>query len=67
VIVRAGHHHQVPAQSIHGNPSLGYQFFERLLRQVLTAPADEVPELTLQNTVAQQRAAALLENVDDLF
>lgn len=41
--------------------------YERLLRQAIDAPADQVPELTLQNRAAQARAAVLLENVDEVF
>lgn len=41
--------------------------YERLLRQVLDAPLDAVPELTLQNRAAQHRAARLLEEVDEYF
>ena len=43
------------------------ELYERLLRQVLDAPGDTVPELTLQNRAAQRRAALLLEKADEYF
>jgi predicted anti-sigma-YlaC factor YlaD len=41
--------------------------FERELRAVLSADAEEVPKYTLVNILAQQRARMLLDHVDDLF
>ncbi|MFH1568272.1 MAG: TRAP transporter TatT component family protein [Gemmatimonadota bacterium] len=41
--------------------------YEVLLRQVLAAPADAVPELVLQNRVAQQMARQLLGEADANF
>jgi hypothetical protein len=41
--------------------------YVRTLRHVLEQPVDTVPELTLLNTVAQQKAAQLLEEADDYF
>jgi hypothetical protein len=41
--------------------------FTATLQAVLAAPADAVPELTLQNTVAQRKAQALLDHADDYF
>jgi len=38
-----------------------------LLKEVLNTPADRVPELTLMNTVAQHRAAEMLQHVDEVF
>jgi len=40
---------------------------DRLLTHVLEAPADAVPELTLLNTVAKERARALLAGADAYF
>ena len=41
--------------------------FVATLQAVLAAPAGEVPELTLLNTVAQRKARALLDRTDDIF
>jgi tetratricopeptide (TPR) repeat protein len=41
--------------------------FEKTLQQVIEAPVDEVPELTLSNTLAQEEARELLERADDYF
>jgi predicted anti-sigma-YlaC factor YlaD len=41
--------------------------FERELKAVLSADAEEVPKYTLVNILAQQRARMLLDHVDDLF
>lgn len=41
--------------------------FETTLRQVLAAPADTVPELTLSNVLAKEQARELLEKVDVYF
>ena len=41
--------------------------FERELRSVLDANAEEVPKYRLVNILAQQRARLLLAHVDDLF
>lgn len=41
--------------------------YESLLNQVLTSPADAVPELTLQNIAAQRQAQILLDQADDFF
>ena len=40
---------------------------DRLLKQVLDTPADVVPELTLVNTLAKERAEHLLAEADDYF
>jgi hypothetical protein len=37
------------------------------LKKVLATPADSAPELTLMNTVARQKAQALLEKTDEYF
>ena len=41
--------------------------FEKTLQQVVQAPIDEVPELTLSNTLAKEKARELLERADDYF
>jgi hypothetical protein len=41
--------------------------FEKSLREVISAPADILPEQRLANEVAKQKAKILLEQVDDLF
>jgi hypothetical protein len=38
-----------------------------LLEEVIQAPTDSVPELTLVNTVAKQRAIELLEEAEEYF
>lgn len=43
------------------------ELFRSLLQQVVASRVDEVPELTLQNSAAQQQARALLEDIDELF
>ncbi|MFC1525354.1 TRAP transporter TatT component family protein [Candidatus Latescibacterota bacterium] len=43
------------------------ELYESLLREVITSPADAVPELTLQNCAAQRLAQTLLEEADDYF
>jgi fructose-specific component phosphotransferase system IIB-like protein len=41
--------------------------FEKTLQAVIETPVDEVPELTLANTLAKEKARELLEKVDDYF
>ena len=41
--------------------------FTRILNQVLAADVDAAPQYRLANVLAQRRARALLEHVDDLF
>ena len=41
--------------------------FVSTLEKVLDSPADSVPELTLLNTIAKQKAKRLLERADDYF
>jgi hypothetical protein len=41
--------------------------FERTLKEIIEAPADDVPELTLSNTLAKEKARKLLERADDYF
>lgn len=43
------------------------QLFEGTLREVLGAPVDEVPEFTLSNTLAKERAKKLLAKTEDYF
>lgn len=43
------------------------ELHDRLLAEVLDAPVDEVPELTLANTLAQRSAKTLLDSADDYF
>jgi hypothetical protein len=41
--------------------------FRNTLQEVLEAPVDEVPELTLSNTLAKEKARELLERADEYF
>jgi hypothetical protein len=41
--------------------------FAKTLKGVIDAPVDEVPELTLANTLAKEKAREMLEKVDDYF
>jgi len=41
--------------------------FDKTLREVMDAPVDEVPELTLSNTLAKEKARELLERADEYF
>jgi tetratricopeptide (TPR) repeat protein len=41
--------------------------FEKTLQEVIETPADEVPELTLSNTLAKERAREFLERADEYF
>jgi fructose-specific component phosphotransferase system IIB-like protein len=41
--------------------------FVKTLQEVLEAPVDEVPELTLSNTLAKDKAKELLERADEYF
>ncbi|UCG19997.1 MAG: hypothetical protein JSU80_09630 [Deltaproteobacteria bacterium] len=41
--------------------------FEKTLKEVMEAPLDEVPELTLSNTLAKEKARELLERADEYF
>jgi tetratricopeptide (TPR) repeat protein len=43
------------------------ELFMSILKKVLEAPADSIPELTLLNTIAKQQAKRLLERVNDYF
>lgn len=46
---------------------LDRELFVKTLTQVLAAPADIDPDLTLVNTLAQEKARKLLAQVDDFF
>ena len=46
---------------------LDRDLFVGTLTKVLSLPADMDPDLTLVNTLAQQKAKRLLEQVDDFF
>ena len=41
--------------------------FVKTLQEVIEAPVDELPELTLSNTLAKEKARELLERADDYF
>ena len=41
--------------------------FVKILQEVIEAPVDELPELTLSNTLAKEKARELLERADDYF
>jgi hypothetical protein len=41
--------------------------FRKTLQEVLDSPVDGVPELTLSNTLAKEKARELLERADDYF
>ncbi|MCE5245107.1 MAG: TRAP transporter TatT component family protein, partial [Desulfobacteraceae bacterium] len=41
--------------------------YERTLRDVLAAPVDAVPELTLANTIAREKARKLLDRTEGYF
>jgi len=41
--------------------------FVQTLEEVMAAPADQVPELTLANTVAKKEAGSLLDKVEEYF
>jgi hypothetical protein len=43
------------------------ELYVSVLNKVLETPADTVPELTLLNTVARQKAEALLGKTDEYF
>ena len=41
--------------------------FKNTLQEVIAAPVEVVPELTLSNALAKERASKMLENVDEYF
>jgi hypothetical protein len=48
-------------------PSRDRALFQRNLQDVLSAPVDQVPELTLTNALAKQKARELLEKMEEYF
>jgi hypothetical protein len=46
---------------------LDRDLFETTLKKVLATPPDQDPDLTLVNTLARQKAGALLEQTDEFF
>ncbi len=51
----------------YARPTLDRNLFVSTLKKVLEAPVYRIPDLTLENTVAKQRAQALLERVEEYF
>jgi len=47
--------------------SFDRELYVNTLEKVLQTPADIVPELTLLNTVAHQRAEKMLQQADEYF
>jgi hypothetical protein len=47
--------------------TLNRDLFESTLKKVLDTPATVEPDLTLANTLAQQKAKKLLEQIDEFF
>jgi hypothetical protein len=47
--------------------SFDKELFESLLEKAISERVDSIPELTLLNSVAQKRAAEMLNQVDELF
>ena len=43
------------------------ELFERLLKQIIEAPVDLLPEERLANEIAKLKAKALLDSMDELF
>ena len=43
------------------------RLYEATLREVVNAPAAELPELTLSNTLAKEKAGRLLERTEEYF
>ena len=41
--------------------------FRNTLREVIAAPVEAVPELTLSNALAKEKASKMLENIDEYF
>jgi hypothetical protein len=52
---------------VYARKALDRDLFTSTLKKVLDTPADTVPELTLMNTVARQKARALLEKTEEYF
>ncbi|MCP4675694.1 MAG: hypothetical protein GY854_09350 [Deltaproteobacteria bacterium] len=47
--------------------TLDQPLFEKLLKEIINAPEDLLPEQTLSNTLAKQKAARLLKQTEDIF
>ena len=43
------------------------ELYTSILEKVLESPADMIPELTLLNTVARNKATAMLDEADEYF
>lgn len=43
------------------------RLYETTLREVVNSPAAELPELTLSNTLAKEKAGRLLEKTEEYF
>jgi len=52
---------------VYARKTLDRELFTSTLEKTLATPADIVPELTLLNTVARQKAAKLLAQADEIF
>jgi hypothetical protein len=52
---------------VYARKTLDRELFTSTLQKTLDTPADIVPELTLLNTVARQKAAKLLAQADEFF
>jgi len=48
-------------------PTQNRQLFESTLKEILSAPSDIFPELSLANQIAKRNAALWLEHIDELF
>ncbi len=51
----------------YGAQTLNRELFEKVLGEVLAAPADILPEMRLANTLAKEKAGRLLSQADDIF
>ena len=54
-------------QEFVGKASLNEDLFSEELNEVITADLDAAPEIRLANTLAQDRANYLLDNMDEWF
>ena len=52
---------------VYARKAFDRELFASTLKKVLDTPADTVPELTLMNTVARQKARDLLEKTEEYF
>jgi hypothetical protein len=51
----------------YAKPAFNRELYVKLLQKVTDTPADAVPELTLVNTLARERAQAMLAEADEFF